>query len=439
MKIKFSLSGILFCLALILPAQTVNKEKLDQYFETLSQHDKFMGTVAISSDGKIIYKKAVGYSDIESNRKSDTGTRFKIGSVSKTFTAVLILKAIEEKKLSLDTKLNRFYPEIKNAGKITIKNLLNHSSGIYSITNDKDYLVWNTKEMSESDLLKKIIDGGSDFEPGSESQYSNSNYILLSLILEKVYNKSYARILEKYITKPLKLENTHFGNSNESTENIAKSYIFNGKWQMETDTHPSIPLGAGAIVSTPSDLVVFIDALLNYEILKKESIAQMKNFENKYGLGLFEFPFESHIGVGHDGSIDGFRSMVVGFEQEKISYAIIANAANYKMDLISKIILDAVFNDSYNIPEFKKIDFTTDELDKFVGIYANSDLPFKIEIGREDMVLTAQATGQSAFPLEATDKNVFTFDKAGIKLTFYPGENKMMLHQSGHEFEFTKE
>lgn len=439
MKIKFILSGIALAATFFVSAQNLNTEKLDQYFETLDQHSKFMGTVAISSNDQIIYKKAVGYSDIENNRKSDTETQFKIGSVSKTFTAVLIFKAIEENKLKLDTKLSKFYPQIKNSEKITIKNLLNHSSGIYSITDDETYLSWNTQEISETDLINKIIEGGIDFEPNTKSEYSNSNYILLSFILEKAFKKSYSQLLEKYITKPLNLKNTYFGKSKNSDQNIANSYLFNEVWQLETDTHPSIPMGAGAILSTPSDLVVFINALFEGKILKKENLAQMKTFENNFGLGLFQFPFENHSGIGHDGAIDGFKSVLSIFEKEKISYAIISNGSNYNMNLITNTMLDALFNDNYNIPEFKEIDFSAEELDKFAGIYTNPDLPFKIEIKAENMKLTAQATGQSAFPLEAVDKNIFTFDKAGIKLIFQPENKIMILNQAGQEFELKKE
>lgn len=437
MNIKILLSCLLSGFILPVFSQSVNSEQLNTYLETLAEHNKFMGSVAISYDGEIIYKKAVGYSDLEHQKRADTLTAYGIGSITKTFTATLIFKAIEEKKLTLETTLDVFFPEIKHAEKITIRQLLNHSSGIYSITDDLTYLNWNTKKITEKKLVKKITKGGSNFEPGSTSEYSNSNYILLSLILEQVFKTTYAQILGTYITQPLQLNNTYFGDA--GINNKAISYVFKNGWKPEAKTHFSIPLGAGAIVSTPSDVVRFGHALFRGKILTNESLQEMTVFENGYGLGVFKLPFENHTGFGHDGAIDGFRSLMASYNTEKITYAIIANAANYKIDLISQTLLNGIFNDVYVIPSFKQIRFTEEELNRFTGIYANPNLPFKITISRQNLILTAQATEQSAFPLEAIDTTVFTFDRAGIKITFLTEKNTLILSQSGQEIELIKE
>lgn len=439
MKTTSIVNLVLMTVSTTLFSQNIDSKNLDLYFETLAANNKLMGSVAVFKDNTIIYKKAVGFKNVESKNASDVETKYKIGSISKTFTATLIFKAIEEKKLTLDTKLSTYFPQIKNAEKITIKNLLNHSSGIYSITNDEDYLSWNTKKWSEKDLVAKISGHESEFEPNSKNDYSNSNYILLSYILEKTFKKSYAEILDKYISKPLNLKNTYFGETLKTETNIAQSYTFGNVWNLETDTDPSVPLGAGGILSTPSDLLTFINALSNGKIVTKENLAQMTTFSNRYGLGLFEVPFETYKGWGHDGSIDGFRSIVTVFPAEKVSYAITLNCSNYSMDLVSKTVLNSVFNDKITIPEFKNISFTDDELNRLTGTYSGEGLPMKITITKEGMQLSAQATGQSAFPLEAIEKNVFTFDRAGIKLIFQAEKNTMILNQGGREFELKKE
>lgn len=316
---------------------------------------------------------------------------------------------------------------------------MNHTSGIYSITNEEDYLSWNTKKWSEKDLVAKISGHDSEFEPNAKNDYSNSNYILLSFILEKAFKKSYAEILDQYITKPLNLKNTYFGETSKTERNLAKSYAFANAWKLETDTDPSVPLGAGGILSTPTDLLLFINALSNGKILTGENLMQMTTFSQRYGLGLFEISFEDHKGWGHDGSIDGFRSIVTVFPVDKVSYAITLNGSNYSMDLVSKTILNAVFNNKITLPEFNSISFTEDELNRFTGIYSGENLPMKITVMKEGMQLSAQATGQPALPLEAVEKNVFTFDPAGIKLTFQPGKSTMILNQGGREFVLTKE
>ena len=163
-------------------AQTFDKDKLDLYFQTLENNNKWMGSVAVSENGKIVYTKSIGYSDFATKTRPTETTKYRIGSISKTFTSALVLKAAEENKLSLDTKISKFFPNIKNADKISIANLLNHRSGIHSFTDNENYLSWNTQKKSEKELLKIIEDGGSDFEPDSKADYSNSNYVLLSFI-----------------------------------------------------------------------------------------------------------------------------------------------------------------------------------------------------------------------------------------------------------------
>ena len=170
-------------------SQDIDKAKLDSYFNALETRDKFMGNVAVSKDGKIIYSKSLGYIDLENKVKSNENSKYRIGSISKTFTTVLILKAVEEKKLELSQTIGKWFPTIKNSDKITLKNLLNHRSGIHNFTDDKEYLAWNTQPKTEKEMVEIIAKGGIDFEPNTKSSYSNSNFVLLTYILEKTFKR----------------------------------------------------------------------------------------------------------------------------------------------------------------------------------------------------------------------------------------------------------
>ncbi|HWZ21607.1 MAG TPA: serine hydrolase domain-containing protein, partial [Cytophagaceae bacterium] len=242
-------------------SQTFDKAKLDNYFQALENNNKFMGSVAVSQNGKLIYTKSVGYADIETNTKANENSKYRIGSISKTFTTVLILKATEEHKLDLTQTIDKYFPTVTNASKITISQLLYHRSGIPNFTNDKSYLNWNTQSKKESEMLEIVVKSGSDFEPDSKAEYSNSNFLLLSYILEKVYKKNYSKVLEDKIIKPLGLQNTFFGGKINLKNNECYSYKFLANWNKETETDLSIPMGAGAIVSTPTDLTIFSTAL----------------------------------------------------------------------------------------------------------------------------------------------------------------------------------
>ena len=421
-------------------AQTnFDKTKLDNYFNALEQNDKFMGSVAVSKNGEIIYKKSIGFADLENKIKATENSKYRIGSITKSFTTVLILKAVEEKKLNLNQTIDKWFPEIINAKDITIKHLLNHRSGIHNFTNNKDYLTWNTQPKTEKELVEIIVKGGSDFNPDSKAEYSNSNFVLLTFILEKTFSKSYSDLLQEFIVKPLGLTNTYVFGKINPLNNECKSYSFEGTWKLETETDYTVPLGAGAITSTPTDLTKFADALFNGKLLTNESLEIMKTIKEGYGIGLFQYPFYNSAGYGHNGGIDGFSSVYSHYADEKISYALVSNGSNFNDNNISIAVLSAVYNKPYEIPAFIHFSVTSEELDKYLGVYSSNQIALKITITKEGNTLIAQGTGQTAFPLEATGKDKFKFDQAGAEFEFNPNEKTMVLFQGGAQIKFTKE
>lgn len=421
-------------------AQTnFDKSKLDNYFRALEENNRFMGSVAVSKNGEIIYAKSVGFADVETSVKATSHSKYRIGSISKTFTAVMVLKAVEKNKLNLNQTIDKWFPAITNSQKITVKHLLSHRSGIRNFTDDKDYSTWNTQAKTENEMLDMIAKGGSDFEPDSKAAYSNSNFVLLSYILEKTFKKSYAALLHENIVKPLGLTDTYvFGKINPAN-NECRSYRFSGTWTLATETDFTIPLGAGAIISTPGDLTKFADALFGGKLLKPESLEMMKTAKDGYGLGLFPIPFYRSIGYGHTGGIDGFNSVFSHFEDTGISYALISNGTNFNNNDISIAVLSAVSDKPYEIPVFKTYNLTSEELDQYLGIYASKQIPLKITITKDQTRLIAQGTGQPAFPLEATDKHKFKFDPVGANFEFNPTEGMMILFQGGAKIIFTRE
>jgi D-alanyl-D-alanine carboxypeptidase len=419
-------------------SQDVDKAKLDSYFNALETRDKFMGNVAVSKDGKIIYTKSLGYIDLENKVKANVESKYRIGSISKTFTTVLILKAVEEKKLELSQTIGKWFPTIKNSDKITLKNLLNHRSGIHNFTDDKEYLTWNTQPKTEKEMVEIIAKGGSDFEPNTKSSYSNSNFVLLTYILEKTLKSSYSKLLTKHITQPIGLTNTYFGGKINTSNNESKSYTYLNTWKQEPETDMSVPLGAGGIVSTASDLVKFSDALFAGKLLKSENLDFMKSTIDHYGNGLFQIPFYDKIGYGHTGGIDGFSSIFSNFENS-VSYALVSNGTNFNNNDISIAVLSAVYNKPYDIPDFKSYAVTSEDLDNYLGIYSAKEFPLKITITKDGATLIAQATGQPSFPLKATDKDIFKFDQAGIVLEFNPTAKTMILKQGGGQYTLMRE
>ncbi|MFP7655715.1 serine hydrolase domain-containing protein [Chryseobacterium proteolyticum] len=421
-------------------AQNIDKEKLDNYFKALDSEHKVMGSFAIADHGKIIYSNAIGFSDVEAKKKADLNTVYRIGSITKTFTAVLIMKAVEDKKLTLDTSLSQFFPQIKNAEKIKVENLLNHRSGIHNFTDDALYASYYLQPVSKEKLIDIIQEAGSDFEPGVQFSYSNSNYSLLGFILEKVYKKSYAKLIEEFIAKPLQLKYTKAGGKIESLENMAHSYTYeNGNYVRSAETDMSVPLGAGNLVSTPSELIIFINALASGKLISRESLDKMRNFKDHYGFGLAEVPFMGKTGFGHNGGIDHFTSILYYFPDGEKTFAMISNQSNFDNNNISITALSAAYGKSFEIPNFNVVNLPESELQKFTGTYATAQMPMKITIFIKEKVLMAQATGQGAFPLEATSQTSFKFDAAGIVIDFDVTKRQLLILQGGNKVKFIKE
>ncbi|MGC2234866.1 MAG: serine hydrolase domain-containing protein [Pyrinomonadaceae bacterium] len=443
MKIKI-LTAFLLMLVLFTAgyAQDFDKAKLDKFLDTLAEKNKAMGSLAIAKDGKILYTRAVGYSQINGNEKTPAtpATKYRIGSITKMFTAVMVFQLVEEGKLKLSDTLDKFYPQIPNASKISIEQVLGHRSGIHSFTSDEDYQSWMTSPKTKEELVAVIAKGKPDFEPGAKASYSNANFILLGYIVEKLDGKSYNEALKKRITSKIGLKDTYPGGKTDVKNNETFSYNFEGNWKQSVETDLSIPAGAGALLSTPSDLTKFIQALFDLKLVSQESLNQMKTFkEGNIGLGMFQFPLGEKKVYGHTGGIDNFNSALFYMPEEKLTVAYTSNGKVYSPNNIVLGALDIYYNKPFTIPTFETVAVSAEVLDKYVGVYSSAEFPLKITVTRDGATLSAQATGQSAFPLEATAQDKFKFEQAGIVLEFDAAKNQMKLTQRGRETVFTKE
>ncbi|HZG00407.1 MAG TPA: serine hydrolase [Chitinophagales bacterium] len=426
-------------------AQNINTAKLDSLLNYFADNNKVMGSVAISKNGTVLYNKAVGARDINGTAvtQADENTKYRIGSISKTFTAVMVFQLIEAGKLSLDTKLSTFFPKIQNADKITMGMLMSHRSGLHSVTDDKDYLKWNTKPITHEAMLKKIEKYKPEFQPDEKAQYSNTNFILLGYIIEKITGQPYANELQTRIAKPLGLTNTYVYGKIDPTKNEAQSFSFsNNQWKAESETDITVPGGAGNIISTPTDLVRFATALFNGNLVTNVSLEQMKNFRDGYGMALLRFPFHDKQALGHTGGIDGFISMLGYFPNDSVAVATTFNGVNYNSNDVIIGILSTYYNMPYEFPSFKTMALSEAQLKRYEGTYSSKDMPLKITLKRDGNVLTAQATGQSAFPLDAVSETEFKFDPAGIKMTFVIPESgaiQTFTLKQGKSYVFTRE
>ena len=412
--------------------------KMDSLLTYLNKNDKFMGSLCIREGENVVFNKAYGFADVDKNISAHRMTKYKIGSITKTFTAVMIMQLIEEKKLNLQTKLNRFYPKIPNAEKITIYDLLHHRTGIVDYINGDSITAKNIYRFhSKEEMIQKITDYKPLFEPGTKHEYSNSNYNLLGYIIETLTKKSYAENIQTRIVKKANLLNTYFPQGKiETSIGESYSYLFNGtKWEKVEEWENSIAYSAGAIISTPADLTRFMYALFDEKLVKPSSLEQMKEIKEGYGKALMQFPFGERRFYGHTGGIENFRAVVGYYPTEKLGISLIVNGDNFNRNDIMIGVLSIYYKMPFPFPKFNKIEAS--ELVKFTGTYSSKELPLKMTISEKNGELLAQATGQSAFPLTFKEEKTFIFAPAGIEMIF--GENGFVLKQGGMSFNFSKE
>ncbi len=421
-------------------AQFPQKAKLDQYFDRLAEKNKAMGNLSIAKDGKVLYSRSIGYSQV--NAKPLTAeNRFRIGSITKMFTTAMTFQLIEEGKLKLTDTLDKFFPQIPNAGKITMAQILGHRSGIPNVKraqNAGDNA--NTLPMTKDEMLTMITNGKPDFEPGTKHGYSNSGYLVLGLILEKVTGKSYAENLGKRITGKIGMKDTYMATGNiDVSKKEALTYMYIGEWKQMPETHPSILFSAGAIVSTPDDLNKFILALFDGKIVSKESLDQMKKMVEGEGMGMEPFTFAGKTFYGHTGGADNYGAWLAYLPEEKLAVAYTTNAKVIPVRDIVSSAIDIYYDKPFQIPTFEAVAVSPEVLDQYVGIYTIPGAPMKFTISRQGAILFIQPPGeQSPAPLEAIAQDKFQIQGA-IVVEFDVTKSQMTIKRGGGQRVFTKE
>ena len=440
MKIKM-LFAALMTLALITAgqAQTLDKAKLDQLFDRLLEKNKGMGSLTLAMDGNVLYSRSFGYSQIYGNEKKPVTatTKYRIGSITKTFTAVMIFQLIEEGKLKLSDTLDRFFPQIPNAAGITIGQILAHRSGIHNLEPDGS---WGKQPRTKDEVVARIAQGQPDFEPDSRHLYSNAGYVLLGYIVEKAGGKPYPEALKERITSKIGLKDTYLGVGNtDPGKNEALSYRYIGGWKEAVELDFSIPGGAGSILSTPADMTKFIQALFDRKLVSQNSLKQMTTIRDGEGMGMEPFTFAGKTLYGHTGGSASSGAWLAYFPEEKLALAYTTNAKIYEVRNIVSGVFDIYWNRPFQIPALDAVAVSPDVLDRYVGVYTIPGTPAKMTVTRNGATLYIQAGAEaSGVPLEATAEDKFKIDP-GVVFEFDAANGQMTIKRANGERVFTKQ
>ena len=439
MKTKM-LPATLLTLVLFTPsyAQTLGKAKLDQLFDRLLEKNKGMGSLTLARDGNVLYSRSFGYSQIKGNEKkpSTAETKYRIGSITKTYTAVMIFQLVEEGKLKLTDTLDKFFPQIPNADRITIGQILAHRSGIHNLQADGS---WGMQPRTKDEVVARIAQGQPDFEPDARHLYSNAGYVLLGYIVEKVGGKPYQEALNERITSRIGLKDTYLGSGKtDPGKNEALSYRYIGGWREAAELDFSVPAGAGSILSTPADMTKFIQALFDLKLVSQDSLKQMTTMRDGEGMGMVPFSFAGKTLYGETGGSSSSGAWLAYLPEEKLALAYATNAKIYAVSNIVSGVFDIYWNRPFQVPTFDAFDVRPEVLDRYVGVYTIPGAPAKVTITRDGATLYFQPAGQSAVPLEATAEDEFKIDPF-VVFKFDAAKGQMTVNRAGQERVFTKE
>ena len=422
-----------------LPAQTV-EQKIDELLTAYAKQNKLNGSVLVAQQGKIIYQKGFGYRNAETKTPNDVNSIFQIGSITKQITAAVIMQLQEEGKLSVQDKLSQYFPGFSNGDKITIENLLTHTSGIYNYTNDTVIMKSDvTKHYSQEEMMKLFKNYPLDFEPGTKWNYSNTAYSILGYIIEKVEKKPYERVVRERIFQPLGMVHSGFDFTNLSSPDKTKGYFsLNPKPMPAPIVDSTIAFSAGAVYSTIGDLYKWDRAIYTNKILEPETWKTVFTpYKNKYGYGWGIDSLYGRLFTAHSGGIHGYSSHILRFPADEVVVIAFDNSSSNVLSNLSKSLAAIVLGQPYDIPVAKK-EIAVDPaiLKQYVGEYQLAP-NFIITVSFSENGLKAQATGQPQFDLYAEKENVFFLKVVEAKVEFVKDAKgnvtELILYQNGQQ------
>lgn len=341
-------------------------EKLDKLLSTYAEYGAFNGSVLVADKGSVIYKKGFGLADMEWNIPNEPDTKHRLGSITKQFTSLLIMQLVEQGKLKLDVPISSYLPDYpKQTGDVvTIHHLLTHTSGIPNMTAFPGFLNdISPNAYTPVQLVDLFADSVLEFKPGERFAYSNSGYIVLGYIIEKVTGKSYEQVLQQNILTPLKMNNTGYDHEKLLLKKRARGYEKNGMLYLNSKfIDMSVPYAAGSLYSTVEDLFLWDQALYGNQLLRKENIdllfkKHIPSGSSYYGYGwsIGETPLgnsnERMETVRHGGGINGFNTQLTRITSDKTFIVLLNNTGEAPLNEITHAIAAILYDKTYDLPK----------------------------------------------------------------------------------------
>ena len=444
----FTVLVMVFSLGITLQAQKIedNSAKYIDSIMTANYKPGSPGAVVLAAqNGHIVLEKAYGLANVELNTPNQTKNVFAIGSISKQFAAVAILKLVQEGKLSLTDKLTKYLPDYTFGKKeVTIENILSHTSGIVSYTEKQGFDSKLVNSVSHKEMIEYFANDSLIFEPGSDWSYSNSGYAVAAVIIEKVTGTPYETYIQENIFTPLNMSNTHFLSTSEVIPGMVNGYnassdsIFTKAGYFS----PSWILGAGDIVSNVEDMYKWYSSLRENKIINKEltekawtSYILSNGLKANYGYGFAMGEYKGNRIVSHGGAISGFLSDEAFIPEKNIYIVVLSNQVSAKNPSeVTRAAVLLMAGTPYAAPD--KISSKTNELKQYEGVFeihrAGSRLAKNMSTNKMYNYITAandtlfiQTTGGSKRPLTCLGEDRFANKSRNMFYAFNRRDGKI--------------
>jgi CubicO group peptidase (beta-lactamase class C family) len=415
---------------------------VDIYMQALVALDQFSGSILIAHKGDMLVSKGYSLANREHGVPNTPQTKFRLGSVTKQFTAMTILILQNQSKLQVQDPISRVLPDCPGAWeRVTIHHLLNHTSGIPEHT---DRLNWETTGRSPltiQGIIDLFKDQPLDFQPGANHRYSNSGYILLGQIVEQVSGMSYEAFLKEHIFEPLGMENTGYDRNDRVLEHRAMGYDLRDDIFVNTGyLDMSIPHAAGALYSTVEDLFLWDQALYTERLIPKaslETMSMLSPFLANYGYGVvIDKKFNRRV-IGHSGGIHGFLTHLARYPEEKLCFVVLSNLTSARPDKIAQTLAAMVFGEEYDVPNVRTpVQLEPGVCKSYEGEYQLA-LGIQVNVRTGDQRLIAEASGGGRAEFFPASETQFFRKSNDDQMTFFKDKSgdvtHLVLRQQGME------
>lgn len=424
-------TALLALAAVTLPAQDITP-KVDELVGAYMKQNRFMGSVLAAKGGRILLAKGYGYANLEHEVPNSPQTKFRLGSITKQFTAALILKLEEQGKLSTADLVSKYYPEAPEAWKsLTIHHLVTHTSGIPNYTALPDYGPKMRDKVKLADMIARFRDKPLEFEPGTKFKYSNSGYFLLGYIIERASGESYESFLKKTIFDPLDMQASGYDWDTTILKHRAAGY------EMGPDRKPrnaayldmGQPYAAGSLYSTVEDLYRWDRALYTEKLLAKKTLEKMFTPErDNYAYGFIVDKQFNRRRISHGGGINGFTTQIARYPDDDVCVVVLNNMGGPATGAIARDVAAIVLGEKYSLPqERQEVTLAPAVLDKYVGAYKAG--PFDLTVKRDGDKMSITVGGQGTVPLFAEAPGKFFVKVTDAQFVFNEDASEVTMIQ----------